>query len=171
MASFSFVHEHMKGKAYFLRERAGEDPWEEQQRLDIPQLGSQSCWVMALGSSSPTLVPSKLTLSLLSQVGRFMCFLSSSATFTKGPETHFVCHTILILICQGQRLVSDLALSQERVEPGEKDGRKRQGDCCGNVESMLNHFSPVRLFANPWTVACQAPLSRSSSLVARIRAS
>ena len=25
--------------------------------------------------------------------------------------------------------------------------------------SILNHFSPVRLCATPWTVACQAPLS------------
>ena len=24
---------------------------------------------------------------------------------------------------------------------------------------VLSHFSPVRLFATPWTVACQAPLS------------
>ena len=24
---------------------------------------------------------------------------------------------------------------------------------------MLNHFSRVQLFATPWTVACQAPLS------------
>ena len=93
-------------------------------------------WVMAQGSLSPTLVPSELVLSLLSQVGRFVCFLSSSATFTKGPETHFVCHTILILICQGQRLVSEPALSQERVEPGEKDGREKQGDCCGNAKSL-----------------------------------
>ena len=109
----------------------------------------------------PHSLPTKLILSLLSQVGRFMCFLSSPATFTKGPETHFVCHTILLLICQGQRLASDPALSQERVEPGEQDGRKRQGDCCGNVEVKL--LSRVRLFVTPWTVACQAPLSMGFS--------
>ena len=28
-----------------------------------------------------------------------------------------------------------------------------------NLSCMLNHFSPVRLFATPWTVACQPPLS------------
>ena len=27
------------------------------------------------------------------------------------------------------------------------------------VEALLNHFSPVQLFATPWTVACQAPPS------------
>ena len=28
---------------------------------------------------------------------------------------------------------------------------------------VLSHFSPVRLFATPWTVACQAPLSMGFS--------
>ena len=28
---------------------------------------------------------------------------------------------------------------------------------------MLSHFSRVRLLATPWTVACQAPLSRKFS--------
>ena len=28
---------------------------------------------------------------------------------------------------------------------------------------MLSHFSPVRFFATPWTVACQAPLSMGFS--------
>ena len=28
---------------------------------------------------------------------------------------------------------------------------------------MLSHFSSVQLFATPWTVACQAPLSTSFS--------
>ena len=28
---------------------------------------------------------------------------------------------------------------------------------------MLSHFSHVRLFATPWTVACQAPLSMEFS--------
>ena len=29
--------------------------------------------------------------------------------------------------------------------------------------SMLRHFSCVQLFATPWTVACQAPLSTGDS--------
>ena len=29
--------------------------------------------------------------------------------------------------------------------------------------SMLSHFSHVQLFATPWTVACQAPLSMEFS--------
>ena len=28
-----------------------------------------------------------------------------------------------------------------------------------SLSCMLNHFSHVRLFATPWTVACQPPLS------------
>ena len=30
---------------------------------------------------------------------------------------------------------------------------------CGKFCSVLSRFSCVRLFATPWTVACQAPLS------------
>ena len=36
--------------------------------------------------------------------------------------------------------------------------------CC----TMLSHFSPVQLFATPWTVACQAPLSMGILQVRRL---
>ena len=40
---------------------------------------------------------------------------------------------------------------------------------CATCTRMLSHFSRVRLFVTPWTVARQAPLSMGWTFLARIR--
>ena len=37
------------------------------------------------------------------------------------------------------------------------------GDDCRRIACVINHFSSVQLFATPWTIVSQAPLSMSFS--------